>query len=187
MTKLMMVVVILMSWSFSVQAQIEIKLPKGTPVLVDGKVSAGEWDDATEIKISDQITLAAKVSGDFIFLAVKYPKPTYFGVDLSISSVMGRLVNLHASAKLGEREFTDGKWPDWTWWNNQGWVANTSRGVTFERREFLPDEIKEFQICRSRFPGKVWRVRLEVHSNSTVAFPETAESNNPDKWLKLKF
>lgn len=186
MTKLMMVVVILMSWSFSVQAQTEIKLPKGTPVLVDGQVAAGEWDDATEIKISDQVTLAAKSSGDFIFVAVKYPKPTYFGVDLYVSSVTGQLVNLHASAKLGERELKDGKWPDWTWWNNQGWVANTSRGITFERREFLPDEIKEFQIRRSRFPGKVWRVRLEVHTNTTIVFPEKAELSNPETWLRFK-
>ncbi len=186
MTKLMMAVVILMSWSFSVQAQTEIKLPKGTPVLVDGQVAAGEWDDATEIKISDQVTLAAKSSGDFIFVAVKYPKPTYFGVDLYVSSVTGQLVNLHASAKLGERELKDGKWPDWTWWNNQGWVANTSRGITFERREFLPDEIKEFQIRRSRFPGKVWRVRLEVHTNTTIVFPEKAELSNPETWLRFK-
>ncbi|HND18965.1 MAG TPA: hypothetical protein PLB18_06310 [Acidobacteriota bacterium] len=67
MTKLMMVAVIVMSWNFSVQAQTGIKLPKGIPVLVDGQVATGEWDAATEIKISDQITLAAKVSGDFIF------------------------------------------------------------------------------------------------------------------------
>lgn len=186
MTKMMMLAVLLMSWSFPTLAQTEVKLPKGKPVLVDGQVSAGEWNDATEIKISDQVTLAAKANSDFIFLAVKYPKPSYFGVDLYVNSVAGQLVNLHASAKLGEREFKDGKWPDWTWWNNQGWVANTSRGVTFERREFLPDEIKEFQIRRSRFPGKVWRVRLEVHSNSTVAFPETAEPNNPETWLKFK-
>ncbi|MBI4749542.1 MAG: hypothetical protein HY774_13715 [Acidobacteria bacterium] len=129
MTKLMMVAVILMSWGGSVLAQTEIKLPKGKSVLVDGQVSAGEWDDATEIKISDQITLAAKASGDFIFFAVKYPKPTYFGVDLYVNSVAGQLVNLHASAKPGERELRDGKWPDWTWWNNQGWMVNTSRGV----------------------------------------------------------
>ena len=178
---------LLMGWSFPTLAQTEVKLLNGKPVLVDGQVSAGVWDDATEIKISDQVTLAVKASGDFVFFAVKYPKPTYFGVDLYVSSVAGQLGNLHASAKLGERELKDGKWPDWVWWNNQGWVANTSRGVTFERREFLPDEIKEYQIRRSRFPGKFWRVRLEIHSQTTIAFPEKAESNNPDKWLKLKF
>jgi hypothetical protein len=57
------------------------------------------------------------------------PKGGAFSVDLYFDRRDTRaILDLHASAKLGEREGTFGKWPEWLWWNNRGWAAKRCAG-----------------------------------------------------------
>jgi hypothetical protein len=172
------------------RAEQPVRVPVGKPVMVDGHFSPKEWEDAAEIPMPESIRLYFKQSGEFVYVCVRLPKGRYGFTDLYLSTPEGPAVNLHASAKLGERVLTDNRWPEWTWWNNADWVANVSRVDSFEKRTFLPEDLREFQIRRSRFPGGRWLVRLEVSVASkddykAVAFPEGTSNKAKTGWLRL--
>jgi len=171
-----------------------VHVPTGKPVMVDGKIGPGEWSDAAEVKMPSGGRLYIKVAGEFVYVAVQFPATRSGFTDLYIASQDGSIYDLHASAKLGERKLQGGKWPDWrNWWNNRGWVANVSQVESFEKRTFVPADVREYQIERSRFAGREWRLMLDVSMESpggkytVVRLPGSASDSNPEKWLRVQF
>jgi hypothetical protein len=170
-----------------------IQLSVGKPVMVDGNIESGEWSDAREVTMPNDARLYLKVSGEFVCMAVQFPASRSGFTDLYVAPAGGSIYDLHASAKLGERQLHNHKWPEWNhWWNNQGWVANVSRFDSFEKRTFLPATVREYQIKRSRFPGHEWRLMLDMSLESTggeytvARFPTSASDSNPEKWLRVQ-
>jgi hypothetical protein len=170
-----------------------IHVPIGKPVMVDGKIEPDEWSDAAELKMPNGARLCLKRAGEFVYVAVQFPVSRSGFTDLYISPEDGSIYDLHASAKLGERQMQSGKWPEWNiWWNNRGWVANVSRVDSFEKKTFLPANVREYQIQRSRFHGHEWRLMLNMSLESrgdeyTVQrFPKSASDSNPEKWLRVQ-
>jgi hypothetical protein len=130
-----------------------LRVPTGKHVLIDGKVEANEWRDAVKLKASDDFELYLKQSSGFLYLALRPTAPKRFGVNLYFGkNEKAPFLNMHASAKLGQRELGENEvnsanWPEWkTWWNNRGWTANVVRPDNFASRTFLDEEGKEFQI-----------------------------------------
>jgi hypothetical protein len=164
-----------------------IDVPHATPVLPDGECEASEWRDARTIALAEGAVLLVKQAGDFAFMCVRPPKETWFGVDFYLARPGESPFNLHASAKLGERRWRDGQWGDFEWWTNDGWIANTSRGISFEKREFLPDSAKEFQILKSRLGAEPLRLMVEIHGESAVVSPRQAKVDDSSTWLTLRF
>jgi hypothetical protein len=190
------VVLLLITWigATSTDTTKEIvRVPTGKVVMVDGKIEPGEWSDAAEVKIPGDASLYLKSSGEFVYLAVRLPEGRSGFTDLYVVSEDGGIYDLHASAKLGERQLQNGKWPEWSnWWNNQGWVANVSQVESFEKRIFAPTNIREYQLERSRFRGREWRLMLDMSVESrggeykAVRFPASASDSNPEKWLRVQ-
>jgi hypothetical protein len=79
-----------------------------------------------------------------------------------------RVLNLHASAKLGEREGSFEHWPEWVWWNNRNWAANVARAASFQPPEFLADEAKEFQIDLKRLAVPHLLLSVDVQSGRAI-------------------
>jgi hypothetical protein len=150
-----------------------------TTPLVDGRIDADEWTGATVRGFDDGTRLMIRRVGKYVYIGVHVAKPDQFGLDLYLKQGPD-VVNLHASAKLGERKQVGGKFPEWQWWNNRDWVANVGRIGEFQPRvTFLPDEAKEFQIASQRFSGKEITLRFEKHGASgTAAYPR-------EGWLTL--
>jgi hypothetical protein len=172
-----------------------VRLPRGTDVMIDGKIAAQEWSDAATVSVGRDAKLLVKQSKDNIYLAVELPKERNMSVDLFVADSDGVITNLHSSAKLGERTLSGKTWPeDWVWWNNVDWVSNVSRFDSFEPRNFLTANVREFQIHRSRFKGSSWRVMLEIRLlkpnmggiESTIVFPEGASNTDASKWVELR-
>lgn len=171
-----------------------VQVPTGKPAMVDGKIGLEEWSDAAEVKIPGGARLYMKTSGEFVYVAVQFPAGRSGFTDVYIASEDGAIYDLHASAKLGERQLEGGKWLPWSnWWNNQGWVANVSQVESFEKKTFLPAYVREYQIERSRFLGREWRLMLDMSMESqqskytVVRFPTSASDLNPEKWLRVQF
>jgi hypothetical protein len=173
-----------------------VRLPRGIDVMIDGKIAPQEWSDAATVNVGRDAKLLVKQSKGEIYLAVELPKERNTSVDLFIADSDGVITNLHSSAKLGERTLSGKSWPEeWVWWNNVDWVANVSRFDSFEPRNFLPANVREFQIHRSRFKGNAWRVMLEIRLlkpnmggiESTIVFPEVASNTEASKWIELRF
>ena len=172
-----------------------LKAPKGKTVMVDGKVSPSEWDDATRTSLFQGGKLYVKRDAEYMYLAVWFPEGTAMTVDLYVDDDKRPITDLHASARLGERVPRPDGWSndDWHWANNRDWVANVSRVKSWEPREFFNENVREFQIKRSRFPAKQWRVMLDVMTRqpdgkwTTTAFPADANNLKPDeRWIMVE-
>jgi hypothetical protein len=169
-------------------AQDKIQVPRGKAILIDGKFSAGEWQDAAEKTVSDSVKLYVKTSEHYVFICVRLMAENSFFVDLYLSTSNKEIHNLHASAKLGERLLKENDYPEWQWWNNRDWSANVSRVLSFDERKFLPDEVKEFQISRERFKGNQWLTMFEIYTGGTAkAFPTNTTNKKTENWLLLEF
>ena len=137
------VLVLFTVWAAAILAKTTeeiVHVPTGKPAMVDGKIGPEEWSDAAEAEMPGGGRLYIKTSGDFVYMAVQFPAGRSGFTDIYIAPEDGAVHDLHASAKLGERQFEGGKWPEWSdWWNNRGWVANVSQVESFEKRTFVPE------------------------------------------------
>ncbi len=165
----------------------DISVPRGTHVLIDGKLGLGEWADARRVAASDSTVIYLKRDAKYLYVAVR-PAAGAFGVDLYFDrGDPGAILDLHASAKLGEREGTFGQWPEWSWWNNRSWAANVVRVATFEPREFLTDEVKEYQIDLRRLRARhVWFSADVQKEEQTRSVPSQGTERYGRHWLGLR-
>jgi len=162
------------------------------PVMIDGVLTTEEWRDAALIEVPGVAHVYIQRSAEFVYIAFEYTHSPSGMVDLYLSPAGGEIYDLHASAKLGERQLNAGGFPDWTWWNNRDWTANVSRVDSFEKRTFLPTRVREYQIRRSRFPSKSWRLRFELtamgtdnQTESVTMFPPGTDTKSSAGWLLL--
>lgn len=179
---------LLLSASLSAQS---LTVTPGKPIMLDGKIVSEEWADAKTVQLGDFARLYVKQNNSDVLLAIEYLEADTFTVDVFLSQGDGKLYDLHSSAKLGERTLKNGRWSDeWTWWNNDRWVATVSRVDSWEKRTFLNQTVREFQISRSRFPGKQWKVSFEFMTQAqpawtTTRFPAEAANASDKNWLTL--
>jgi hypothetical protein len=183
----------------SASAQQTIKVPegRGNPVLIDGMFSRDEWQDAATVKVNDSVTLYLKQFRGHVFIGVKTATSYPAYVDMFLLAGGNELYNLHASMQIGERTLTGKAWtdgePSWRWGNHVGWIANeakydsTKDRTLPDKEKVFPYEGKEFQLLRSRFTGKQWRMRVEVRgATPDIVFPAESERLNTARWLVLQ-
>lgn len=164
-----------------------IAVPLGRHVLLDGVTEPTEWDDATVIKLSRYDVLYVKRDEAYLYIAVRPSTDQIYGIDLYVDRGTREVLNLHASAKLGERESNGGAWPEWNWWNNRGWAANVARGDDFQNRQFRRDEAKEFQIRLTKLEGAVISISVDIQSRAgTQSLPESGTLRDGKRWLPLR-
>ncbi len=169
---------------------IQQDVPHGRAPLVDNHTSVEEWAGASRVELPGGAQLLLLQNDEYIFLCVKAPKPSVFGVDLYISDAAGRVMDLQASSYLGERTSDSGKWPEWTWWNNDGWTATIVPYLLKKdgHPEFLTTTAKEFQLSKRRFSGMNYRIRLtyQFGANSPAySFPVGSNELDPAIWYPL--
>jgi hypothetical protein len=173
--------------------ELRVRAPRtSSAIMIDGEFSDGDWKNAARVDVPGVAQLYFQRSSEFVYIAVEYTHAVSGIVDLYVSPLEGEIYDLHASAKLGERQLHDRGFPDWTWWNNRGWIANVSRVDSFEKKTFLPARIREYQIRRSRFSSSVWRLRFELttlgaegETQSAIIFPPSTAAKSTDGWLLL--
>jgi len=174
-------------------SNLQIRAPHTSSiVMIDGVLSKGEWQDSTRIEVPGVAHVYIQRSTEFVYIAFEYTHSPSGIVDLYLSPTEGEIYDLHASAKLGERQLNPEGFPDWAWWNNHDWTANVSRVDSFEKRTFLPTRVREYQIRRSRFPSKLWRLRFELtaigtdnQTESVTIFPPRTADKSSAGWLLL--
>lgn len=182
-------------------AQQIIKVPKGdgTPVLTDGKFSSEEWRDAITVAAAPSVKLYLKQFRNNVFIGVNMETESPSYVDIFLQTGDNQLYNLHASAQIGERLLTGDAWTDTNppprWGNHVDWIANEAkvdsdktRDLPFPKKLF-PYAGMEFQLRRSRFTGKSWRIRIEVRDfvgqSPDIVFPNGSERKNTTRWAIL--
>ena len=158
-------------------------------VMLDGRIEQREWDKALKVKVSDSLSLYFQQDASNLYLALANPhgQQTLMMVDFYVEPEDKVLVNLHASAKLGERTLQGQDYGDWDWWNNRLWYANVVRSGNSASQRFLLDEAKEFQIRKSRLKGKKLRLMFEITypESMTTTFPANTSPTSTQNWLEL--
>ena len=148
-------------------------------VLVDGIFASDEWTDARRFTLSSDTNLYVETSSNALLIAVQHATHQKLFVDLYIEDATGRLINLHASMKVGERTLPgDAAWddakPPYLWGNNLQWEANaapqteSAAGSSLEER-LAPSEGYEFRIPFNFLGPGPWKVRAEVRDFLGVA------------------
>jgi hypothetical protein len=183
----------------SALAQTKISIPKGKPVLIDGKFSEQEWTDARMLLIQDSIKLYFKQSKEYVYIGIQPTAKEYSSgwVDLFLADEAKGIYNLHASRKLGERRLTGEQWGGWDqWWTNEGsWRANYSRPDDVRENDRwrvvqLKDEGWEFQISKWRFSSSQWKIMFDIslmfQETANVKYPAAVVDTKPDNWLLLR-
>jgi hypothetical protein len=95
------VVVLLTIWIGAVPTVSQEKIVHvhtGKPVMLDGKIGLGEWDDSTEVRMSDGAGLYLKCGGEFVYVTVQFPTSRSGVTDLYIALEDGSIEDVHASA-----------------------------------------------------------------------------------------
>lgn len=163
-----------------------LKVPAGSAVLPDGRMEPTEWDDAALIPFGDHGLARIKRDEDYLYVGVQPTTTQMFGIDLYFDDGRPTILNLHASASLGEREGSGDKWPEWSWWNNHGWIANVTRVESWEPRKFLRDDAKEFQIRLSRFKRSSVGFGLDVATrDGALMLPAGKPGSHGRTWIRL--
>jgi hypothetical protein len=159
-------------------ALVPLAVPRGAPVSIDGVFAPGEWGDALSVPMADGFTLRLKRHDADLLLAVSYPSPMAAGVDLFFGAADGGLLNLHASARLGERLPQGSGWSPWAWGNNRRWDSHVT---------MTPQSGREFRISRDRLATGTIRLRIAVHGNNSLVWPAgTQEFNQNEGWAAIR-
>lgn len=194
-------ITIFLSHTFSSAfAQQTIRVPQSeAPVLIDGKFPVAEWRNCFVISIEDSVKLYLKQYKGHVFIGVRVERATPSYVDLLLFTPDEQLYNLHASMKIGERLLKGNSWTDsqpaWRWGNNIDWIANEAKidptkdtDLPFTEK-FYPYEGYEFQLCRSRFDGKKWHIRIVVQDFAEqlpdITFPNNSKKTDTSQWAIL--
>ena len=170
-------------------AHAQIKVPHGSAsVMIDGRFEPQELQDAARLRVNDSINLYFKQDQDNLYwcLHAATPKPALVMADFYLSQ-SGSLLNLHASAQLGERKWNSNSYGDWIWWNNAGWTATVARIDKLEQRKFHRDEAKEFQLRKTRFSDANVRLMFEMvyPQDMVMKYPANADTATTQNWLQL--
>jgi len=184
------------------EAQQVIRVPAATstPVLIDGEIATDEWADAREVVFGDSLRMYVKHRDGHVFLAIRQNTRTPRMMDVFIIPSDGKVHQVHASMATGERvlevPFNDTV-PGWDWNRHPDWTANDAEvdrskpeTLSFSDRLIERDGV-EFQLRRTRFGGRQWRVRVEVGSfpgrEGLDVYPAQSDRNRPDTWAVFEF
>ena len=154
-----------------------IAVPAGAPVTLDGVFAPAEWDDAATVPLGDGFTLQLKRHGTDLLVAIRYPAPAAAGVDLFFATGQGSLLNLHASARLGERLPQGSGWSPWAWGNNRLWDSHVTMTAQPGR---------EFRIARARLGAGNVRLRVAVYGVRSFVWPAGSREFWSHDWAVIR-
>lgn len=172
----------------------------GDAIVIDGRIEPREWDDAASLEIGGGIDLLAKQTPNAIYLAVRGPDRVPRPVDLFVRTADARLLHLHASMSIGERDLTAQGAPSddlpWRWHVHPGWNANRANldpsqpsALAWSAR-LLPRDGVELQILRSKLDSAAVEMLIDVRhfpgTDGSTRFPDGADFGSTG-WLRLEF
>ncbi len=169
--------------------------------LFDGRCGKDEWQAATKIEMPAQVSIYLMHDEDSLFACAKGKAEDYTVIDLYIKNAeTGHLHNLHASAQLGERLFTDKEWSESEFWNLKDWggfwvpYAGNEETENGMRTKFLKGSHREIQILRKKFAGSTWSMMFGVSGlnhegkyGAELSYPESAVESDESTWAKFSF
>jgi hypothetical protein len=180
----------------------------GSPVLLDGVFSPGEWDGAWTRDLGSGVQLSIMKMKGHVFIGIRFSPFRGNIADLFISPDGRTVTQLHASAQIGERKVLDssGPWdnPEFVWGDTSGWYANEIRWNQQNMDRLLKEGRKEgdaqgasfyrydgfeFQIKAEKFNSRTWAFRIAVPIppdwDRPIVYPAGTGMTKTEGWLRL--
>lgn len=185
---------------FSAQASdiISIPLTKSTPLL-DGICHENEWQSSYSVELSDEVQLSLLQTEKYIYVCAKGKNEDYTALDIYLNDVKKNTIrNLHISAQLGEREYSNGKWSAMLWWNQQGWTAfwvpfsgfKEENGI--RKPSFLRGSNREVKFSKTILNSNKFLATLILSSvtvngklNQSISFPLDSVPEDSSTWANF--
>lgn len=170
-----------------------------TAVLLDGSCGGDEWDAATIIELSAQLSLFLMHDKHSVYICAKSAIDDPMALDLFIEHPQtGHGHHFHLSAQMGERIYTDHDEGESATWELQDWTGFWTPYYGLEESEgnqrvnFYRKSNKQVQILRKKFPSETWNMMVSVGvrhlgERSTVSYPLQAEESDMMSWGAFSF
>jgi hypothetical protein len=190
----------------------EIIVPdgNGVPVLIDGVVSEGEWDDAYSVVMDEHVSILFKKYRGHLFIALHYDYIIGPMTELNIAVDDTLIYQFHISAQLGEISYAPGTPEEsigamYRWGDTKDWYANEIRWDA-GKRQYLIDSLGkdqnesivesmyfsngiEFQFKLSKFNSDNLKFRVQFFDlgnwDNPYIFPENTKVNEIENWTTL--
>lgn len=166
-------------------------------IILDGRLHKGEWRGARSHKLGEA-TLLTKHRGDTLFIGIRQPRTALRYADIYIQNGQGRLLNLHASFRQGERTLS-GIWsdgdPPFVWEPTTGWQSSVVPRTSAARNAPVREQIASFDGYEMRIPSALlgprpWRIRVELRDFERRlpdwVYPKESTRLEPSGWAVLE-
>ena len=177
---------------------------KGQQVVIDGKFSKGEWEDAVSFPVAAGFDLHVKADSQALYIGLKSAAPSaVIGCEIRYTENDKDVRLLHVSARLAEGLSgfpARGKFEI----GNTGWESNlivenqakltawqaAGRPIEQYREVVEKGDGKEFRISRKILTGNrikftIGWMELAADGRKTFNYPEDASFQNADNWVEL--
>jgi hypothetical protein len=178
---------------------------KGDQLVIDGKFTNGEWDDALSFPVSENWRVCLKVDSQALYIGLKAAEPVAIGVSEIRFTENGKdFYLLHVSARLGEGVSTVPGNTRFEMGDIKNWESNLSiedrskedAWVAAGRPHDKYWEVigkadgKEFKIGRKMFTGNRLKLtlgwmELAAKGKKSYDYPEDVSFENVDNWVEL--
>lgn len=173
-------------------------------ISANGVFDEQQWQNAIKKPITESLDLLLLQSDDNIYIGIKSHSETIkTSSDIFIENDLNEKLNLHASMKIGERNFSKKSWDPkinpFTWGNNKLWTANITKWDEKKKDQKLAMVYKfeymegqEFIISKEKLRSKAFNLRLKINvinkldKVKTVEYPSANASLKPSYWLNIK-
>jgi hypothetical protein len=179
------------------QTHAEITPPIGSGILLDGRCTDDEWNDAKTIASNQGHSIRMKRSDRYLFMCITYPEDSLGTIEgYLVSENQPTPLNIHVSAKIGDREWQGDEWSERVWWAAEGWWSNPSRynSVQEGERRFLRTPEREIQFDLDYFGRTGWKLMFDFYygrnedgTYDTVSLPAEAKFTDQNSWFELSF
>ncbi len=194
MTKLWCLTTIAMCAALYAHSGDTLDVPYGTRPVIDGLVSAGEWDDADTVMLSGlpdgSVTIFYKENPDTLYMALSVPDITYYDVD-NITLHFDSLHNAGIAPQIDDFGCGTHRGDMWVEFvgNGTGWVIQTPSGwygaittnvnnwtaefaISYSKMGIIPNSSKTLGFC----------AQIGDVGNGVVRWPSSAQNNVPNTW-----
>lgn len=139
--------------------------------MLDGRCDDPAYQDATAHALGDGVGLFAVSDALSFTLCIALPQPGFAALDLVLEPEVGGPVELHVSARLGERPWTPTVARPWTFEPVSGWFSPVTPYVAMEGAapRFRDVSAREIQFDRTQFDASSYGSRVSISALSPSA------------------
>lgn len=163
--------------------------------MVDGRCDEASYAENASVELGAEVTLYRYIDEHYVWLCYDYLDGSYGTLDLEVSTpTLGRAINLHVSAQLGEWWADEPESAPQTadsdqWWEISGWTSNVvwMNGMNDEadppQINFKNAQARELQLSKARFGSGPWHLRFNIRALSlpdggrtSIVYPPEGEA-----------